>query len=148
MYKIESLPLALIIASQELKSLHAKWDLDFGTEMAIFESCTSALLQVLAGTKDPLDILFARDSNSNSTALYKDTPLALYLGSVFGNGVSKALDCAPEGRSIRILEIGAGTGGTTQYVLAALPHAHRIEYWFTDIHHYIKSLRIVNFKIY
>ena len=38
----------------------------------------------------------------------------------------------PQGRTIRILEIGAGTGGTTASVLPGLP-ADRVEYVFTDI---------------
>ena len=43
-----------------------------------------------------------------------------------------AVAAAPPTGPLRVLEIGAGTGGTTQAVLAALDPA-RTEYWFTDI---------------
>jgi SAM-dependent methyltransferase len=38
----------------------------------------------------------------------------------------------PPGRRLRILEIGAGTGGTTAHVLPRLP-AQGVEYTFTDV---------------
>jgi hypothetical protein len=40
----------------------------------------------------------------------------------------------PAGETLQILEVGAGTGGTTAFVLEALaPFADRIRYVFTDI---------------
>ena len=38
----------------------------------------------------------------------------------------------PEGRKLRIVEIGAGTGGTTAGILDRLP-AERVDYCFTDV---------------
>ena len=38
----------------------------------------------------------------------------------------------PDDRKLRILEVGAGTGGTTAHVLPLLP-ADRTEYLFTDV---------------
>ena len=46
--------------------------------------------------------------------------------------VQAALARLPAGRGVRILEIGAGTGGTTAAILPALP-PHRTEYVFTNV---------------
>src|SRR4029079_17021523 len=46
--------------------------------------------------------------------------------------VRAALEELPEGRTLRVLEIGAGTRGTAAYVLPLLPPA-QTEYVFTDV---------------
>ena len=52
--------------------------------------------------------------------------------ALVGATLACALENLPEGRTVRILEIGAGTGGTTSYILPRLP-ADRTEYVFTDV---------------
>ena len=46
--------------------------------------------------------------------------------------ISRAVSGLPEGRRLRVVEVGAGTGGVTGAVLAALP-AGRVDYLYTDI---------------
>ena len=47
---------------------------------------------------------------------------------------ARASPTLPAGETLQILEVGAGTGGTTAFVLEALaPFADRIRYLFTDI---------------
>jgi hypothetical protein len=48
------------------------------------------------------------------------------------SAVSSAIEALPEGRKLRMLEVGAGTGGTTAFLLDLLPQ-DRVEYVFTDI---------------
>src|SRR6185436_407132 len=46
--------------------------------------------------------------------------------------LAEAVRGLPPDRKLRIVEIGAGTGGTTEYLLDRLP-ADRVEYLFTDV---------------
>jgi NAD(P)-dependent dehydrogenase (short-subunit alcohol dehydrogenase family)/SAM-dependent methyltransferase/acyl carrier protein len=54
------------------------------------------------------------------------------MNALVQKAVSAVLRDWPMGRGLRVLEIGAGTGGTTAYVLPAL-RAEETEYTFTDI---------------
>ena len=48
--------------------------------------------------------------------------------------IEARLPFLPEGETLRILEVGAGTGGTSGFVLEAVePYGDRISYDYTDI---------------
>ncbi|KAK0723563.1 hypothetical protein B0T26DRAFT_263600 [Lasiosphaeria miniovina] len=104
-------------------------------EHNLLASTGSKLADCLTGRTDPLAILFgsaaARTLMEN---VYTHAPmfkagtvnLARYLVQVFNRFSSE--------RPIRVLELGAGTGGTTKYLLESLLGTGRaFEYTFTDI---------------
>jgi len=66
------------------------------------------------------------------TQLYQDSAGPLAMNTIVQKVVSMALARLPQGRGVRVLEIGAGTGGTTTYILPLLP-VQQTEYVFTDI---------------
>ena len=77
----------------------------------------------------------------------KKTPVARHHNGMMGAAV-KALVRGWEGdRRLRVLEVGAGTGGTTGAVLAELP-AERTEYWFTDLSNYFLNTAKEKFARY
>ncbi|WP_203073863.1 beta-ketoacyl synthase N-terminal-like domain-containing protein [Falsiroseomonas ponticola] len=87
-------------------------------EIELVARCGAALPAVLAGQRDPLDLLFG---DGRPDGAYRGSPLARHL-----NGVAAAI--AKGAR--RVIEIGGGTGATTAALRAALPGAR---YLFTDI---------------
>ena len=99
-------------------------------ELTLLERCGSKLAQVLQGKFDPLQLLFPKGNLTNLTKLYQDSPSSRLMNTLVQKAVTTAL---PQGRDVRILEIGAGTGGTTAYVLPHLDSQHITEYVFTDI---------------
>jgi acyl transferase domain-containing protein/protein-L-isoaspartate O-methyltransferase len=99
---------------------------------ALLHRCASALPAVLTGAQDPLQLLFPDGDDSTVTQLYRDAPVAAATNKLTREAVLAAVAALPAERGLRILEIGAGTGGTTAYLLPALP-AERTEYVFTDI---------------
>ena len=101
-------------------------------ELTITRRCGERLSRVLTGAEDPLELLFPGGDTSALSRLYRDTPLALLLNNLIRAAVEKVAASWPDGRALRVLEIGGGTGGTTAHVLSALP-AGRCEYTFTDI---------------
>ena len=87
---------------------------------------------MLRGAQEPLELLFPGGDATEATQLYSDTPTARVLNGLLQRAVSSACAQLPAERGLRILEIGAGTGGTTAGLLPLLP-ADRSEYLFTDI---------------
>jgi amino acid adenylation domain-containing protein len=105
---------------------------DVDGELDILERCGAALAQVLIGEQDPLDLLFPGGSFNEADRLYVESPAARTYNTALAEALGAAIERLPSGATLRVLEIGAGTGGTTTYVLPRLP-AGRVEYVFTDV---------------
>ena len=90
------------------------------------------LAQMLTGAVDPVSIVFPEGSSDDVEDMYERQRDSLFLNSVAADFVSKWAKDQPKTRKLRVLEIGAGTGGTTS---ALLPHLGglNVEYVFTDI---------------
>jgi len=101
-------------------------------ELILLERCGSQLAEILRGTCDPLSVLFPNNDLTQLTQLYQDSAGPLAMNTIVQKVVSMALARLPQGRGVRVLEIGAGTGGTTTYILPHLP-VQQTEYVFTDI---------------
>ncbi|MBR8834203.1 MAG: SDR family NAD(P)-dependent oxidoreductase [Stigonema ocellatum SAG 48.90 = DSM 106950] len=101
-------------------------------ELTLLERCGSNLAQVLRGELKELELLFPEGDLSTTTQLYQDSPGAQVINTVVQKVVKTALEQLPKGRGVRVLEIGAGTGGTTSYILPIQP-AEQTEYIFTDL---------------
>lgn len=94
--------------------------------------CGEQLSKALTGAADPLALLFPNGSLSLAARLYSESPEAKVYNTLVREAVTKALSKLPEGRKARILELGAGTGGATSFVLPGLP-SDKTDYYFTDI---------------
>jgi malonyl CoA-acyl carrier protein transacylase len=116
-------------------------------ELTLLECCGSKLAQVLQGACDPLQLLFPEGNLTTVSKLYQDSPGALLMNSIVQKAVSTALARLPQGREVRILEIGAGTGGTTAYLLPHLD-SHHTKYVFTDVSPLFISQAQDKFKSY
>jgi acyl transferase domain-containing protein len=88
-----------------------------------------SLASLLVGQTGPLDILFPGGSLELAEAIYHRAPLSRYFHAIVGAiaGTFARLRGHP-----RVLELGAGTGGTTAAILPMLP-LDRTEYAFTDV---------------
>ena len=101
-------------------------------ELTIARRCGEGLAAALRGEVDPLQLLFPDGSTEAAEQMYRGSPFAHFYNSLVGEAVAAAAEHLPRTGRLRVLEIGAGTGGTTAYVLPRLP-ADRTEYTFTDI---------------
>jgi len=101
-------------------------------ELTLLGQCGPSLARVLRGEVAALSLLFPEGSTAMVEAVYGDSPLARVSSTLVAQAIAAAIDQLPVDRSVRILEIGAGTGGTTARVLPYLPSA-RAEYVFTDV---------------
>lgn len=101
-------------------------------ELTLAGRCGESLGRVLRGGIDPLEILFPGGSATLLEGLYEDSPVARLSNRVVADAIVHAVDQYPVDRTVRILELGAGTGGTTSHILPRLA-AGRCEYVFSDI---------------
>ena len=107
-------------------------------EIATTRRCGEQLARILTGEVDPLEVLFPGGSLDSAAQMYQISPLARFSNSIAAAAVAAAIGAAPGDAvapPVRVLEIGAGTGGTTAFVLPRLP-AGRYEYTFTDVSAY------------
>jgi len=117
-------------------SLRGREILDSGTsgaaELDLIVRCGGRLAEALRGVADPLDLLYRGDAFASVVRLYSESATARVFNGLVKEAVTEVLRDWPPGRRLRVLEIGAGTGGTTQYVLEALA-GRDVSYLFTDI---------------
>ena len=102
------------------------------SELNLLQRCTSNLAEVLLGKTDSLELLFQGGDLSDLTQLYQNSPIAQMMNNLVKQAIITAIAEIPPEKPLRILEIGAGTGGTTAHLLPELAQ-REIEYYFTDV---------------
>ena len=101
-------------------------------EFVLLDRCGASLAAALQGSTDPLSLLFPGGDLSTTAAIYQHSGMAQLANTLAQKAVQSVVQALPRERGLRILEIGAGTGGTTAYLLPHLA-ADRTRYVFTDI---------------
>lgn len=104
----------------------------YEAQARVTAACGSKLAAVLRGEVDPLHLLFPGGSFELTEALYQHSPFAKAFNTLVSAVTTEFARALPAGRVLRCLEIGAGTGGTSAYVLPGLPRDGS-EYWYTDL---------------
>ncbi|HLF25326.1 MAG TPA: type I polyketide synthase [Anaerolineae bacterium] len=123
------------LAEDDPQAQHAALVERFGSiceaEVTLTGRCGAALAEVLSGRADPLQLLFPNGSLALTEKLYQESPFARVYNGLVRETIA-AIAAWPEDRPLRVLEIGAGTGATTSFLLPILP-PDRTEYVFTDV---------------
>jgi acyl transferase domain-containing protein/2-polyprenyl-3-methyl-5-hydroxy-6-metoxy-1,4-benzoquinol methylase/acyl carrier protein len=101
------------------------------SHFTLTERCGENLSKILNGTIDPVHLLFPGGSIADAESLYQDSPEAKVYNALTRKILELIASSSPD-YPLRILEIGAGTGGTTNTVVPAL-NERCAEYLFTDI---------------
>ena len=100
--------------------------------MAYVERCGGRLAAIIAGTESPLETLFPDGGFETAEFLYESWAVARYMNALVRATIEGWLTAQPADGALRVLEVGAGSGGTTTAVLPALP-ASRTRYTYTDV---------------
>jgi|HubBroStandDraft_1064217.scaffolds.fasta_scaffold00052_10 acyl transferase domain-containing protein/SAM-dependent methyltransferase/aryl carrier-like protein len=102
--------------------------------LALLDRCVERLADIVSGRVAATDVVFPGGRFDLVEALYRDNPWADHFNRLIADGVAQAVAALPPDETVRIIEIGAGTGGTTAGVLQALDsRGDRVRYDYTDI---------------
>jgi amino acid adenylation domain-containing protein len=91
-----------------------------------------AHLVLLSGERDPLEVYFPGGSTEAAEGIYRFNPFMHYLNGIAAAALARYVRAAAPSNTPEILEVGAGTGGTTASLLPALPKTG-LRYTFTDL---------------
>ena len=102
-------------------------------ESKLIQRVGERLPEILKGQVDPVQVLFPDGEMSVLTDLYQDSPGARLLNTTLTEGLRLGIQTGMS-RRLRVLEIGAGTGGTSLPVVQQLRELGiAFDYHFTDI---------------
>lgn len=112
---------------------------ELGAYVNLVWVCVRALPEILTGKKSHMEVMFPNGSMELVEKTYRGSKMVDYYNYTIAEIVKTYL----QGRiqqdasaRIQILEVGAGTGGTSQFVLDAIREygeQHQVHYFYTDI---------------
>lgn len=105
------------------------------SETNLLHTTAPRLADCLTGKADPVGLIF-RDSRARAllSDVYLNAPMFKAGTMILARYLAEVLDKVGGNRKIKILELGAGTGGTTSYLLEAIAGSQtKFEYTFTDL---------------
>ena len=127
-YKI----VAEVAKLQDLNSCESSYDESEYPEWALLNRAGRALASIWRGDVEPLTILFPDGATNQAMRFYSEAKLLSGYNRLAGEVVREAIAALPSDEKVRVLEIGAGTGGLTTHLLPQLG-SHCSEYVFTDV---------------
>lgn len=95
----------------------------------------SMMAQLFSGQTDPLEFIYPKGTVENALSAYRDNIFVKTLNGSATEGILRIVQDAlkeSNGRPVRILEPGAGVGGTSRDLIPLLDR-YKVEYHFTDI---------------
>lgn len=105
---------------------------NYALGLALYGRCGRQLAGVLRGAVDPLQMLFADGERHFIENYYAQSPELALLNQLAAAATRSIVASRPADRPLRVLEVGAGTGGVTAALLPVLS-PERTWYVFTDL---------------
>ncbi len=104
--------------------------------LELIDICLNHFATIVSGTQDALSILFPEGSFHLVEAIYRNNPVADYYNQQVANTVLNYIHQKRKhsNQTIRILEVGAGTGSTSKVVIPKLMGLN-VCYVYTDLSH-------------
>lgn len=133
-------------AWERLEKAHLDFDSGDVTINYFKQSCDK-LKELLLDEADPLALFFPGGSQETAMAAYNTNFSSRFMNGVVVALIRAILEKAASNKTMRILEIGAGVGGTTTNLVPAIADKD-IEYTFTDLSHYFLNAAKEQFKDY
>ena len=117
-------------------------------EIRMAQRCGENLAEVISDAVNPLMLLFPKNDEFSAENLYLNSLVTKAVNNLIQQALSILINTHfAEESSLDILEIGAGTGGTTTYVLPVVSEKAE-HYCYTDISEYFLNLANKKFKQY
>ena len=107
---------------------------EIASTVTVLRLLLRAYPSILRGERDATEVMFPGASMALVEEFYRGNPLTDAFNALVAATVRHRAEQADPGRPLRVLEVGAGTGATTEAVAPVLvPYAERVSYHFTDV---------------
>ncbi|MGH1516458.1 amino acid adenylation domain-containing protein [Chryseobacterium sp. JK1] len=143
---------AQILVSTDMKEELSKFDFEqqmselviqqqeYRPHGTLLQICLESFIEIITGKLQATSVMFPGGSMDYVSGIYKGNAQSDYfndlLTGIIKNSVIASIPYLKPGEKIRILEVGAGTGGTSQFVFKALePYKEHLYYLYTDLSH-------------
>jgi len=110
------------------------------------KTSTGQLPSLMRGEVDAARLLFPGGDTGTVEAIYHDYLVGQYLNAVIVAAVREAAACLPR-QPLRVLELGAGVGGTSAKLIPALADLD-VDYLFTDVSQFFLNAARDRFAAY
>jgi acyl transferase domain-containing protein/enoyl-CoA hydratase/carnithine racemase/acyl carrier protein/GNAT superfamily N-acetyltransferase len=129
-------PLREVSTDWQQQQSYWKTNADLRAQVVLLDACLGALPDILLGQQSSTDVMFPNASMHLVEGIYGGNAVADYFNAALGETLLTHILRRTKNardREIRILEIGAGTGGTTASILPELRNLPIAEYCYTDV---------------
>ncbi|MTI60082.1 MAG: amino acid adenylation domain-containing protein [Firmicutes bacterium] len=128
-----------IVTKYRKKFDEVEEELQYGKDLYEYmKNSSKYILELLRGDIDALELFFPEGKTDIAMAAYNENLINQSLNQVAQEGIRELVDqfsARNDGMPVRILEIGAGVGGTTVDLLPILD-GYNLNYHFTDLSNY------------
>lgn len=109
-------------------------NINWKAQIKLVSETINNLSQIITGQVLATEIIFPNSSMELVEGIYRDNPYSDLFNNGICNIVEEYIQKNKSNNKIRIIEAGAGTGGTTKNLLKNLDkYSDRIEYYYTDV---------------
>jgi pyochelin synthetase len=117
--------------------VEVEWSAVTGAALTIEYARRNAecLPDLIRGHVNAVHLLFPEGRTDFASALYRESTVARYQQSVVRGLLGQIAEGWSETRPLRVLEVGGGTGATSEALLPVL-EGHDVDYLFTDVSRY------------
>ena len=126
------LPCSQDYINEQLEEVRARFATSSLVDLDLVQRCGENLAAVVVGEQEPLEIFNELIYQKENNGSYSESPLITYYNSILRSSLEQVVKSLPSSIHLRVLEIGAGTGVSTQALLPVL-QPKQTNYTFTDI---------------
>jgi pyochelin synthetase len=112
-----------------------------------FKVAAEHLPEMMRGESDPLQLLFPQGRTDIHDVAYNAMSLSRYLNRLLTGCARYIAQPSRESATLRVLEIGAGVGGTSSELIPVLS-SYNVEYLFTDVSQFFLNNARQRFREY
>ena len=118
--------------NEHLEQVKAGFGASSLIDLDLVQRCGENLAAVIVGEQEPLEIFNELVYQKENNGSYSESPLITYYNSILRSSLEQVVKSLPSSIHLRVLEIGGGTGVSTQALLPVL-QPKQTNYTFTDI---------------